>query len=498
MTELDALREKISSLVRDYARRAHRKSRPGADPDREPFVPGKDSVPYAGRVFTEDEVEAAVAASLDFWLTFGKHGAAMEQELANWLGVRESLLVNSGSSANLIAMRTLTSPHIEAERRLLPGDEVITCAAGFPTTVAAIVQTGCVPVFVDNDPVTGNIDASQLKAAFRPGKTKAVMVAHALGNPFDVRSVLEFCRARSLWLIEDNCDALGSTYTMPKQTAYALGIRANSPGLDAGPHAIIRFTGTWGDVSTQSFYPSHHITLGEGGALNIVSSSKLRRIAESIRDWGRDCWCPTGQDNLCGRQFDWQLGELPPGYDHKYTYSHLGYNLRPLDLQAAIGLVQLKRLSEFVRARQRNWEYLRRGLEELTEYFTFSLPTHAVGWRRSTGFDWDDSRCTTGCSWFGFLLLVRPEAPFGRSELARYLNGYRIENRMLFGGNLIKQPAFVGLRRERPDALRVVGGLPGADRLMERAIFLGTYPGLTEDMMAYEIDAIKRFVKARS
>jgi CDP-6-deoxy-D-xylo-4-hexulose-3-dehydrase len=282
---------------------------------------------------------------------------------------------------------------------------------------------------------------------------------------------------------------------MPKQLATDLGFTKNSPGLDAGDDFIIRYTGSWGDISTQSFYPPHHLTMGEGGAVNIVNSMKLKRIAESFRDWGRDCWCPSGQDNTCGKRFDWQLGELPDGYDHKYIYSHLGYNLKPLDIQAAIGRVQLKRLPEFVNARKQNWEYLRRGLANLEEFFDFSLPTHATSWSLS-GFTWDESGCQTDCSWFGFLLLVKPTSPFTNSLLARHLDRLKVGNRMLFGGNLLKQPVMVQLKKESPDKIRVAGNLTGADILMNQGLFLGTYPGLTQAMLDYEIDQIQHFVKS--
>ena len=492
---IEQLKAQILELTREYSRQVHGMNRPGNDANRPPFIAGKSSVAYAGRVFTEDEVEAAVSSTLDFWLTLGKEGAAFEAELASLLGIKATLLINSGSSANLIALSTLTSPLIDANRRLRTGDEVITCAAGFPTTVAPIIQNGCIPVFADSDVHTGNINVEQLESAFTEGKTKAIMIAHTLGNPFDLATVLQFCKKHHLWLIEDNCDALGCTYTMPKQLANDLGFTKNSPGLDAGEDFIIRYTGSWGDISTQSFYPPHHLTMGEGGAVNIVNSMKLKRIAESFRDWGRDCWCPSGQDNTCGKRFDWQLGELPDGYDHKYIYSHLGYNLKPLDIQAAIGRVQLKRLPEFINTRKQNWEYLRRGLANLEEFFDFSLPTHATSWSLS-GFTWDESGCQTDCSWFGFLLLVKPTAPFSNSLLARHLDNLKIGNRMLFGGNLLKQPVMVQLKQESPDKIKIAGEMTGADILMNQGLFLGTYPGLTQAMLDYEIEQIQQFVKS--
>ncbi len=492
--DLDQLKQEILRLTRDYARRAHAAYRPGDDPDRTPHADGQ-TIPYAGRVFTEDEVEAAVGTTLDFWLTLGSEGAAMESELAAFLGVRHSLLVNSGSSANLVAISALTSHRLPAERRLRPGDEVITVAAGFPTTVAPILQVGAVPVFIDADPITGNARCDQLEAAFTPGVTKAVMMAHALGNPFDLAAVLRFCRAHDLYLVEDNCDALGCSYSMPRELAESLGFSENSPGLDEGPDQVIRWTGTWGDISTQSFYPPHHLTMGEGGAVNIVGDQKLKVIAESFRDWGRDCWCPSGIDNTCNKRFGWQLGELPQGYDHKYTYSHLGFNLKPLDPQAAIGRVQLRRLPEFIEARKRNWETLRHGLIDHEDVLEFSLPTHATGWHPDTGFIWDDTGCQVDCSWFGFKIAVRPGAPFSRTELAQELDRHQIGNRMLFGGNLLRQPAFVQLRHDRPDALRVVGEMLGSDEIMNSTLFLGTFPGLTQAMLSQEIKVIADFLR---
>ena len=495
MTSLPDLKAQILRLTRDYARQAHASHRPAADPERTPWADGSP-IPYAGRVFTEDEVEAAVSSTLDFWLTLGKEGEAFQQELAAFLGVRHCLLVNSGSSANLIAISALTSAKLPEARRIRPGDEVITVAAGFPTTVAPIVQVGAVPVFIDADPITGNARCDQLEAAYSPRKTKAVMMAHALGNPFDLAVTLAFCRQYNLWLVEDNCDALGCSYSMPRPLAESLGFIENSPGLDEGPDRVIRWTGTWGDISTQSFYPPHHLTMGEGGAVNIVRDQKLKVIAESFRDWGRDCWCPSGIDNTCNKRFGWQLGELPEGYDHKYTYSHLGFNLKPLDPQAAIGRVQLRRLPEFIEARKRNWEMLRRGLADLDHVFQFCLPTHVAGYQDGQ-FQWDDTGCSTDCSWFGFLLLVRPEAPFSSSDLGQHLASQGVGTRMLFGGNLLKQPAFVQLRNDRPEALRLAVSItPGADQLMQQAIFLGTYPGLTQDQINREVALIHSFVQA--
>lgn len=506
-TDPKKLKAEILRLTREYSRAVHTAQRPGDDPLRPAFVAGETTVPYAGRVFDEDEVEAAVASTLDFWLTLGPEGVAFERELADTLGVRNSILVNSGSSANLVALSTLTSSKLPSNRRLRPGDEVITVAAGFPTTVAPIVQCGAIPVFIDANPVTGNADCSQLQAAYSPGKTKAVMMAHALGNPFDIAKVLAFCRRHDLWLIEDNCDALGCTYSMPVEMAHEFELSHLIRIAEKGTHPIIKFekhpigghqlltapTGTWGDLSTQSFYPPHHLTLGEGGAVNIVHQASLKIIAESFRDWGRDCWCASGVDNTCNKRFGWQLGELPEGYDHKYIYSHLGYNLKPLDTQAAIGRQQLKKLPAFIEARKVNWRYLRRGLNDLSHCFEFTLPTHATEWDEST-FSWDDSGCITSCSWFGFMLRVNPNTPLRHADLAKYLDSKKIGNRMFFGGNLLKQPAFVQLVKDDASALRKASGLNGADLIMNTSLFLGTYPGLTFKMLDYVTLAIHDYV----
>ena len=514
---------------------AHAANRPGDDPLRPAFIAGQTLVPYAGRVFTEDEVQAAVSSALDFWLTLGPEGEAFEKELAALLGVRHSLLVNSGSSANLVAFAALTTHKLPPHKRIQPGDEVITVAAGFPTTVAPIIQSGAVAVFVDNDPTTGNIRAEQLEAAYSPGKTKAVMIAHALGNPFPIAAVLKFCRQHDLWLIEDNCDALGCTYSMPVELACELALDHLLKIAEVGTHPLIRFeelenrklltapTGVWGDISTQSFYPPHHLTMGEGGAVNIIKHPPLKTYAESFRDWGRDCWCASGKDDTCGKRFGWQLGELPKGYDHKYIYSHLGYNLKPLDPQAAIGRQQLKKLPAFIEARKRNWETLRTGLADLADVFEFSLPTHATAWQPpatrhsppvTSSFYWDSTGCRTDCSWFGFMIRVKPSAPFTHSALAHHLNEKKIGNRMFFGGNLLRQPVFVQMRKDRPESIRLVGShgetlpeindssiaaaFPGADAIMNTAIFLGTYPGLTQEMLDYEIQVIREFVKGKS
>ncbi len=539
------LKAQILKLTREYSALMHKGQRPGDDAAHAPWAPGQ-TIPYAGRVFDEDEVEAAVGSTLDFWLTLGPEGEAFEKELAALLGVKHSLLVNSGSSANLVALTTFTTHKLPSHKRIQPGDEVITVAAGFPTTVAPILQCGAIAVFLDNDPVTGNIRPEQLEAAFVAGKTKAVMIAHALGNPFDLGAVLEFCRKHDLWLIEDNCDALGCTYSLPVARAKALGLdhllklaEANSSQLTAHSSQLkvpfikdgilTAYTGTFGDISTQSFYPPHHLTMGEGGAVNIISKPPLKTYAESFRDWGRDCWCASGKDDTCNKRFGWQLGELPKGYDHKYIYSHLGYNLKPLDPQAAIGRQQLKKLPAFIEARKQNWETLRAGLAGLEDMLDFTLPTHAVRWvppseRKlsasssqllafSECFEWDSTGCQTDTSWFGFMIRVKPTAPFSQIDLARALDEKKIGNRMFFGGNLLRQPVFVQLRKDRPDAIRLVGSngatvapvtsetiaaaFGGADAIMNEAIFLGTYPGLTVEMLSYEIKVICDFVQTK-
>ena len=463
----EEIKAEILRLTREYSGLVHQNNWPAdEDAPRRKFVPGESVVPYAGRVFNTDEVANAVSSTLDFWLTLGKEGEAFEDGLAKFLGVKKSVLCNSGSSANLLAVSSLSSQKL-GKRRVKPGDEIITVAGGFPTTVAPILQNGFVPVFIDNDPVTLNARVDQLEDAFSEGKTKAVIFAHTLGNPFQLADVVAFCKKHELWLIEDNCDALGCTY-------------------DGKP------TGTFGDLSTQSFYPPHHLTLGEGGAVNIIDSLKFKSIVESFRDWGRDCWCASGMDNTCGKRFDWQLGELPKGYDHKYIYSHLGYNLKPLDPQAAIGRAQLEKLPRFVQARIDNWNYLRRALRSCEDVLDFTLPTHATGWSEN-GFTWDNSGHRTVCSWFGFMLRVKPDAPFSKFELARHLDENKIGNRMLFGGNLLRQPVMVQLKKDRPESFRVFGDTPGADKIMNEVLFIGTYPGLTRPMLDYAVEVIQNF-----
>lgn len=473
MSDSELLRARILEQVHSYSQAAHAHFGEGAGGGgAEVFVPGVTPVPYAGRVFGPEEVAAATAAVLDFWLTLGKEGGEFERKLAQYLGVKKSILTNSGSSANLLAVSALTSPKIPKARRLCKGDEVITCAGGFPTTVFPILQNGCVPVFLDNDPLTGNADVALLEEGYVEGKTKAVMFAHTLGNPFDLATVTRFCAQHELWLIEDNCDALGATYSAD---------------------ATERLTGTWGDLSTQSFYPPHHLTMGEGGAVNVVRDMRWKVLVESFRDWGRDCWCDSGKDNTCNKRFGWKLGELPEGYDHKYIYSHMGYNLKPLDIQAAIGRVQLDRLPGFIELRRKNWDYLRKGLEPASEFLEFMLPTHAASWS-AEGFSWKGVE-RTNPSWFGFMMLVREGAPFTHTELARALDEAKIGNRMLFGGNLVRQPVFVGLKQEYPDSFRTVGELKGADRLMNSALFVGVYPGLSSKMLEYVVETILDYTK---
>jgi len=471
MSSPEEIKAEILRLAREYSGLVHQNNWPAdEEAPRRKFVPGESTVPYAGRVFNTDEVANAISSTLDFWLTLGKEGEAFEEGLAKFLGVKKTVLCNSGSSANLLAVSALSSPKL-GTRRAKPGDEIITVAGGFPTTVAPILQNGFVPVFIDNDPLTLNAKVDQLEGAYSAGKTKAVIFAHTLGNPFQLAEVVEFCRMHELWLIEDNCDALGCTYDG-------------------------KFTGTFGDLSTQSFYPPHHLTLGEGGAVSMVNSLKFKAIVESFRDWGRDCWCASGVDNTCGKRFDWQLGELPKGYDHKYIYSHLGYNLKPLDIQAAIGRAQLEKLPRFIQARINNWEYLRRGLRNCEDVFDFMLPTHATAWTEN-GFTWDASGHRTVCSWFGFMLRVKPDAPFTKTAFARHLDGKKIGNRMLFGGNLLRQPVMVQLKKDRPESFRVVGKTPGADDIMNRVLFIGTYPGLTREMLDYVLEIIQAFCQSK-
>ena len=438
------MKEKILELVREYYRTSHAKK---------PYEPG-DPIRYAGRVYDEQELVNLVSASLDFWLTSGEWTEKFEHGLADYLGVKHCAFVNSGSSANLAAFMALTSPKL-GDRRIMRGDEVITAAAGFPTTVAPIIQYGAVPVFVDVELETANIDASQLEAALSP-KTKAVMLAHTLGNTFDVKAVKDFCDAHNLWLIEDNCDALGSEYFLDGDWLK---------------------TGTIGDIGTSSFYPPHHMTTGEGGAV-YTNNDTLHRLVLSFRDWGRDCWCPSGKDGTCGRRFTQQLGTLPFGYDHKYTYSHFGYNLKATDMQAAIGCAQLGKLPGFVEARRRNWQYMRDSLGGFEDVFI--LP---------------DAQKDSRPSWFGFLLTLRTGGGVKlRNELVNYLESRKIQTRMLFAGNLVRHPCFDEMRKTGT-GYRVIGGLENTDAIMSRSFWVGVYPGMSEAMLEFMAGEISGFAE---
>ncbi len=410
------------------------------------FEPGSDPVLVSGRVFDADELVSLVDSALDFWLTTGRYAEQLQRGLARYLGVRHACLTNSGSSANLLALSALTS-HKLGDRRLRPGDEVLTLAAGFPTTVNPILQNGLVPVFLDVDLTTGNVDTSQLEAAVGK-RTRAVMMAHTLGNPFDLDAVGALCRKHRLWLVEDNCDGLGSTYRG-------------------------RLTGTFGDLSTLSFYPAHHITTGEGGCV-FTNRGQIKVLVESFRDWGRDCWCDPGKENTCGKRFSWTLGQLPPGYDHKYIYSHIGYNLKMTDMQAAVGVAQLEKLRSFIDARRKNWRRLRDGLADFEEDLILPEPTPH-----------------SDPSWFGFKLLVRKEAPFSRNDLVEYLERRGIGTRHVFAGNLLHQPAYADIPH------RVIGSLPNTEIVMDDAFWIGVYPGLSTEMIDYVIDVMERFLQRR-
>ncbi|OIP41270.1 lipopolysaccharide biosynthesis protein RfbH [Candidatus Desantisbacteria bacterium CG2_30_40_21] len=415
------------------------------------FIPGKSRINYAGRVFDEKEMINLVDSSLDFWLTTGRYAERFEKEFAKFLGIKHCSLTNSGSSANLLAFMALTSPSLR-ERSIKKGDEVITVAAGFPTTVSPIIQYGAVPVFVDVTFPTYNIDCNQLESAISE-KTKAIMVAHTLGNPFDLSTVKDFCDKHNLWLIEDNCDALGSRYLYKGNW---------------------RFTGSIGHIGTSSFYPPHHMTMGEGGAV-YTNDTRIKRLVESFRDWGRDCWCSSGHDNTCGNRFGQQFGELPYGYDHKYVYSHFGYNLKVTDMQAAIGCAQLEKLPSFIDARKKNWKILREGLADLADKFILPEPTEG-----------------SDPSWFGFLLTVKENAGFTRDALINHLESNRIQTRMLFAGNLIKHPCFDEMRKSG-NGYRVIGELTNTDRIMRDSFWVGVYPEMTTDMLEFVIQQIYKF-----
>lgn len=417
------------------------------------FTPG-DRISYGGRVFNEQEIINLVDSALDFWLTTGKYAERFEKEFADLLGVKYCSLTNSGSSANLLAFMALTSQKL-GERRIKKGDEVITVAAGFPTTVAPIIQFGAIPVFVDVTLPTYNIDVQQLDAALSK-KTKAVMIAHTLGNPFDLQAVKDFCDKHDLWLIEDNCDALGTKYLYNGEWKYS---------------------GTIGHIGTSSFYPPHHMTMGEGGAV-YTNDMQLKRLVESFRDWGRDCWCPSGKDDTCKHRFTQQFGKLPLGYDHKYVYSHLGYNLKVTDMQAAIGCAQLDKIPAFIEARRNNWSMLRNGLDDLQDVFILPEPTEK-----------------SEPSWFGFLITLREDAGFTRDEIVGYLEENKIQTRMLFAGNLLKHPCFDEMRKTG-DGYRVVGDLTYTDIIMNRSFWIGVYPGMNEDMVSYMQRVIREFVRS--
>ncbi len=433
----DRIREQIRALVAEYQAEAFAPKS---------FVPGESAVPVSGRVFDETEIQHLVDSSLDFWLTTGRFAAQFEREFARFLGIRCAVLVNSGSSANLVALSCLTSPKL-GERRLRPGDEVITVAAGFPTTVNPIIQNGLVPVFLDVTLPTYQVDVTQLEAALST-KTRAIMIAHTLGNPFDLSAVTAFAKKHNLWLIEDCCDALGSTYQGRK-------------------------AGTFGDIATFSFYPAHHITMGEGGCV-VTESPLLKTLIESFRDWGRDCWCEPGKDNTCGKRFGWQLGDLPCGYDHKYTYSHIGYNLKLTDMQAAVGVAQLKKLPRFIEERKANFRLLKDGLKDLSDFLI--LP---------------EATAESDPSWFGFPIAVRPGGPVSRERLVRFLEDRKIATRLVFAGNLIRQPAYQDISYRRVSDLSV------SDVVMNQSLWIGVYPGLSDEQISWVIDVFHQAARMK-
>lgn len=435
MFKKDELREIILEKTIEFYKEEFRK------PD---FIPGVTPVPVSGKVFDSEELVSLVDASLDFWLTTGRFSQRFEKEFSRFLGLRASILCNSGSSANLLAVSALTSPEL-GDRRLCPGDEVLTVAAGFPTTVNPIVQNKLKPVFVDIEKETLNVNVRLLAEAVNP-RTKAIILAHTLGNPFKIEAVQRIADQHGLWLIEDNCDALGSRYKG-------------------------RLTGTFGNIATMSFYPAHHMTMGEGGCV-VTDDVALHKIITSFRDWGRDCWCDPGKDNTCGKRFDQKKGELPEGYDHKYIYSHIGYNLKLTDMQAAVGFAQLKKIEGFIQIRKRNWNLLYQGLKPLEEFLI--LP---------------EATPQSDPSWFGFFITVRENAPFSRADLINHLEKHKIATRLLFGGNLVKQPAYKDLD------YRVVGDLKNTDMVMNQAFWIGVYPGITENMVEYVIETMTMFVK---
>lgn len=430
---LEQIQSKISALVSQYAEEKYK---------TKDFIPGQTVIPPAGKVIGELELQYMVEASLDGWLTTGRFNDKFEKELAAYLGVKHLITVNSGSSANLVAFSALTSPKL-GDRAVKAGDEVISVAAGFPTTINPIIQFGAIPVFLDVDIPTYNIDVTKLEQAVSP-KTKAVFIAHTLGNPYDLKAIRAFCDSHKLWLIEDCCDALGSRYDG-------------------------KLVGTFGDIATVSFYPAHHITMGEGGAV-FTNNDQLKTIAESFRDWGRDCYCQPGCDNTCGKRYCQQLGQLPAGYDHKYTYSHLGYNLKITDMQAACGLAQLARLDDFVQKRKDNFNYLKTKLQECSEFLI--LP---------------EATPNSEPSWFGFPITIKETAGFTRGELLTYLDDNKVGTRLLFAGNVTKQPYMQGRN------FRTIGELTNSDRIMNQTFWVGIYPGLTEQMLDYTAEIIGQF-----
>ena len=430
------LRAEILRLTREFYR---------ANWPEQAFVAEDSAVPVSGRVFDADELECLVDASLDFWLTTGRYAREFERDFAKWVGVRDCLLVNSGSSANLVALSCLTSPQL-GERRLRPGDEVITTAAGFPTTVNPIIQNGLIPVFLDAHIPTYNMDTTRLEEAIGP-RTRAIMIAHTLGNPFNLTEVMRVARAHDLWVIEDCCDAIGAQYDGQK-------------------------VGTFGDLATVSFYPAHHITMGEGGAV-LTSNPVLKKVAESFRDWGRDCWCDPGQDNTCGKRYGWQMGDLPFGYDHKYTYSHIGYNLKLTDMQAAVGVAQLRKLPDFIAARQRNFLRLQALLKPLEDDLILPEATR-----------------NSQPSWFGFPVTVRSTKPGLRDRVVQHLGAHKIGTRLLFGGNLLRQPAYKDIN------YRSVGEMTQADIIMNRTFWVGVYPGLQDEHLAHIANITEQALKA--
>ena len=435
MSSPDELRARARALAAEYYDAALRQPA---------FVPGESWVPVSGRVFDATELQFLIDASLDFWLTTGRFASQFEREFARTVGVRHAILCNSGSSANLLATSALTSWKL-ADRQLQPGDEVITVAAGFPTTVNPAIQHGLVPVFLDVDLGTYDLDVTRLEEAVSP-RTRAIILAHTLGNPFDVDAVMAIAKRHGLWVVEDSCDALGSTYR--------------------GKHV-----GGFGDLATVSFYPAHHITMGEGGCV-LTNAPKMKTILESFRDWGRDCWCEPGKENTCGKRFDWQLGGLPHGYDHKYIYSHVGYNLKLTDMQAAVGVAQLRKLRDFIETRRRNFRTLFEGLTDLQEFFILPEATDL-----------------SEPSWFGFPLSVRPDAPFSRDQLIRYLEEHQIRTRLVFAGNLLRQPAYRNVQ------YRLVGSLENTDFVMTQSFWIGLYPGLSREVLSYMVDTIHRAVE---